>query len=156
MFASWTFIEALLNFGVVLKYRAGLQDPIVTTMVLTVLFAGLLLWFIFESFIFQKYILYTFTVNPVVILGLGAMFTSSYRFDDMAPNTIYCGFLMIVTTVLNSIRLIAVCFYKESKPVFFSQHSFPPKDTCGIVCTFKSQEGMSSKSGVVNNHFSES
>ncbi|KAI1889156.1 hypothetical protein AGOR_G00176180 [Albula goreensis] len=156
LYAAWTTIEALVNFGVVLKYCAGFQDPPVSTVVLTLLFVGLLLWFIFESFVFQKYILYTFSVYPVVILGLGAMFTKSYRFNNIPPNTIYCGFLMIVTTILNSIRLVAVCFYRETKkPLHLSKHSFPLTDSCETVCKVEGQDGISGKSGVVNIQFSE-
>ncbi|XP_035270844.1 uncharacterized protein LOC118225883 [Anguilla anguilla] len=155
LFASWTFIEALINVGVALKYRVGLPDPLVSAIVLTVLLLGMLLWFVFESFIFSQYILYTFTVFPVAVLCLGAMFTNSYRFDDLAPITIYCGFLMIVATVLNSIRLVAVCFYKQTKPTILSLPSFPPAYNGEPVHKLKVHENMSGKSGVVNNQFSE-
>lgn len=47
--------------------------------------------FILQSFLFNKYLSHTFSVYAVLILGLGAMFTRSYRFHDLAANTVYCG-----------------------------------------------------------------
>ncbi|XP_036377830.1 uncharacterized protein LOC118773148 [Megalops cyprinoides] len=155
LFATLSSIEALINMGVALKYSAGLQDPLVSTVVLTVLFVGLLVWFTFESFIFEKYTRYTFTVYPVVVLCLGAMFTRSYRVNDIALNTIYCGFLMIAATILNTIRLIAACFYTDKKPTFLSRSPIPLTDSCETVYQVKGKEGAKGKFGIVNNQFSE-
>lgn len=34
---------------------------------------------------------YVFSVYAILIVGLGAMFTRSYRLHDLAANTVYCG-----------------------------------------------------------------
>lgn len=47
--------------------------------------------FILQSSLLAKYMRYTFSVYAVLILGLGAMFTRSYRIHDLAANTVYCG-----------------------------------------------------------------
>ncbi|XP_041922941.1 uncharacterized protein LOC121687869 [Alosa sapidissima] len=107
--AWWSLIDALINLGVVLKYTVGLQDPIVSCVVLTLLFLAMLLWFILETFVFMNYIHYTFTVYPILIVGLGAMFTKGYVLLDMAPSTVYSGFLMLVATVMNCIMLCRHC-----------------------------------------------
>ncbi|CAB1340706.1 unnamed protein product, partial [Coregonus sp. 'balchen'] len=82
VFGWWTLLEALVSLGVVLRYQAGLPDPLVSSMVLTLLLLGMLIWFVFESFIFSKYIRYTFTVYPVLIVGLGAMVPNAGSNDD--------------------------------------------------------------------------
>lgn len=47
--------------------------------------------FILQSFLLTKYLRYTFCVYSILILGLGAMFTRSYRVHELAANTVYCG-----------------------------------------------------------------
>ncbi|XP_078147660.1 uncharacterized protein LOC144543507 [Centroberyx gerrardi] len=44
LFAWWALLEAVVCFGIVLKYKAGLQDPAVSTAVLTVIFFFMLTW----------------------------------------------------------------------------------------------------------------
>ncbi|CAB1349470.1 unnamed protein product, partial [Coregonus sp. 'balchen'] len=84
-FGWWTLLEALDSLGLVPRYQASLPDPLVSSMVLTLLLLGMLIWFFFESFIFSKYICYTFTVYHVLIVGLEAMFTRGYHVQDLAP-----------------------------------------------------------------------
>lgn len=46
---------------------------------------------ILQSFLLTKYLRHTFSVYAILIVGLGAMFTRSYRIHDLAANTVYCG-----------------------------------------------------------------
>ncbi|XP_018612339.2 uncharacterized protein LOC108937072 [Scleropages formosus] len=155
MFATWTYLEAMVTLGTVLNYNTSLQDPLVSTVVLTLLLMGLVIWFTFESFIFEKLMRYTFTVYPTMILGLGSIFTRSYHFDDIAPNTVYCGVLMLFATLLNIIRLIAVCCYKDRKPSFLSQDRAPREDVCETVAQEKDrQDAEDGNWGIVNSQFS--
>ncbi|KAK1885572.1 ATP-dependent helicase/deoxyribonuclease subunit B [Dissostichus eleginoides] len=103
LFVWWTLLKAMLGFGIVLKYKAGVSDPLVSTVVLS-------------SFLLTKYMRYTFTVYPILILGLGAMFTRSYRIHDLAANTIYCGSLMLLMTMMSLIQLILACLHTD-KPI---------------------------------------
>ncbi|CAK6969311.1 uncharacterized protein LOC118322108 [Scomber scombrus] len=134
MFAWWTLLKAVLGLGVILKYKAGVEDPLVSTIVLTITFLYTLAWFILQSFLLTKYMHYTFTVYPILILGLGAMFTRSYGIYDIAPNTIYCGFLMLLMTIMNLVHLISLCLYtdKSSKPV--AMEPFVTFESCKTVC----------------------
>ncbi|XP_029482657.1 uncharacterized protein LOC115105144 [Oncorhynchus nerka] len=151
VFGWWTLLEALVSLGVVLRYQAGLPDPLVSSMVLTLLLLGMLIWFVFESFIFSKYIRYTFTVYPVLIVGLGAMFTRSYRVHDLAPNTVYCGFLMLAATILNCIRLIAACFYPDDTSSYLTKEPNRKPDFCKTVCQPMGKDStMASQTAFVN------
>lgn len=47
--------------------------------------------FILQIFLLNKYLRHTFSVYPILILGLGAMFTRSYNVQHLAANTVYCG-----------------------------------------------------------------
>ncbi|XP_010883777.1 uncharacterized protein LOC105019353 [Esox lucius] len=133
LFGWWTLLEALISLGVVMRYQAGVSDSLVSSLVLTLLLLGMLTWFVFESFIFSKYIRYTFTAYPVLILGLGAMFSRGYRVHDLPPNTVYCGFLMLVATVLNCLRLIATCFCPDDTFQCSSKEPNLKPDFCKTV-----------------------
>lgn len=113
LFAWWTLLTAALHFGIVLKYKAGVEDTAASSIVLTAIFMFTLIWFFLQSLIFIKYMRYTFTVYPVSILGLGAIFTKNFQIS-MTSNIMYCGFLMLLVTILNSIHLLIACLYKGS------------------------------------------
>ncbi|XP_044196033.1 uncharacterized protein LOC122972769 isoform X1 [Thunnus albacares] len=156
LFAWWTLLKADVGLGIVLKYKAGLQDPLVSTIVLTVVLLCTLTWFIMQSFLFTKYMRYTFTVYAILILGLGAMFTRSYRIHDFAANTVYCGkilpksskctfkchicessswfllspgFLMLMMTIMSSVHLMSICLYKPP-----AMEPYVTSESCQTVC----------------------
>ncbi|XP_070709333.1 uncharacterized protein [Pempheris klunzingeri] len=119
MFAWWSLLNAVVGLGIVFKYKAGVQDPLVSTFVITLVALYAITWFILQSLLLTKYLRHTFTVYAILILGLGAMFTRSYGVRDFSANTVYCGFLMLLMTIMSSIHLISECLHtdKPSKPL---------------------------------------
>ncbi|XP_041670384.1 uncharacterized protein LOC121527473 [Cheilinus undulatus] len=117
-FAWWSLLNAVVGLGVLFKHTVGVPDPLISTIVLTIVFLCVIAWFILQSFLLKKYLRYTFSVYAILILGLGAMFTRSYRIHDLAANTVFCGFLMLLMTILSMIHLISECLHtdKSSKP----------------------------------------
>ncbi|CAH2284630.1 Hypothetical predicted protein [Pelobates cultripes] len=69
MYATWTSIATIINFGMVLKYYVPIRDPGVSSMVLCLVFFALVFWFLMETFVFEKYLRYTFTIYPVAIVA---------------------------------------------------------------------------------------
>ncbi|KAF1373095.1 hypothetical protein PFLUV_G00256760 [Perca fluviatilis] len=118
VFAWWSLLNAVVGLGIVLKYKHDVPDPLISTIVLTIVSVCTIIWFILQSFLLTKYMRYTFSVYAILILGLGAMFTRSYRVHDLAANTAYCGFLMLLMTIMSLIHLISSCLHtkKSSKP----------------------------------------
>lgn len=150
MFAWLTLLEALVCLGVVLKFKAGLQDPVASSLVLTLLLLGMLLWFVFESVLFTKYIRYTLTVYPVLVLSLGSMFTKGYQVNSLGPNTIYCGFLMLIATILNSVQLIAACFYNDEASNSSRPNSHLQPDICLTVDRAEGKNSPTFRTGIAN------
>lgn len=120
LFAWWTLLTTALNFGIVLKYKAGVADTAASSIVLTLILSSTVIWFFLQSVCYLKYMRYTFTVYPISILGLGAIFTKNFQVSNVTTNIVYCGFLMLLITVMCTIHLIAACIYKGSP------HSPPP------------------------------
>ncbi|XP_054479273.1 uncharacterized protein LOC129111009 [Anoplopoma fimbria] len=113
VFAWWSLLNALVGLGIVLKYKASVPDPLMSTIVLTIVSSCTVIWFILQSCLLAKYLRYTFSVYAILVLGLGAMFTRSYRFHDLGANTVYCGFLMLLMTIMSLIHLISACFHTD-------------------------------------------
>nr|XP_033494448.1 uncharacterized protein LOC117264530 isoform X2 [Epinephelus lanceolatus] len=90
VFAWWSLLNAVVGLGIVLKYKIDVPDPLISTVVLTIISLCAINWFILQIFLLTKYTRYTFSVYAMLILGLGAMFTRSYRVHDLATNTVYC------------------------------------------------------------------
>uniref|UniRef100_A0A1A7X6X4 Uncharacterized protein n=1 Tax=Iconisemion striatum TaxID=60296 RepID=A0A1A7X6X4_9TELE len=90
-FAWWSLLHAVVGLGLVLKYYAFVEDPLVSTMVLAIIFLCIISWFILQTFFYSKHMRHTFSVYAVLILGLGAMFTNSYRVQNLSMNTAICG-----------------------------------------------------------------
>ncbi|XP_038585367.1 uncharacterized protein LOC119910704 [Micropterus salmoides] len=138
LFAWWSLLNAVVGVGIVLKYKAGVPDPLVSTIVLTTISSCTIIWFILQSSLLAKYMRYTFSVYAVLILGLGAMFTRSYRIHDLAANTVYCGSLMLLMTIMSLSHLISLCLHteKSSKPL-----AMEPDLTFGVCETVCQPEG---------------
>ncbi|KAL1006815.1 hypothetical protein UPYG_G00077530 [Umbra pygmaea] len=153
LFGWWTLQEALVCSAVVLRYQGGLSDSLVSSLVLTLLLLGMLIWFVFESVIFSKYIRYTFTVYPVLIVGLGAMFSRGYRVHDLPTSTIYCGFLMLVATLLNVVRLITTCFCPDYTFKYLTKTPNNKPDFCKTVFQPNEKNTVALQPGFINPNF---
>ncbi|XP_039983223.1 uncharacterized protein LOC120790037 [Xiphias gladius] len=134
VFAWYSFLNAVVGLGIVLKYKAGVPDPLVSTIVLVIVSLCTITWFILQSFLLTKYLHYTFGVYAILILCLGAMFTRSYDIDDLTANSVYCGFLMLLMSILSVIHLMSVCLYtdKSSKPL--ELEPYLKFEGCETVC----------------------
>ncbi|CAL9698091.1 unnamed protein product [Knipowitschia caucasica] len=112
LFAWWTLQIAAIHFGLVLKYKAGVPDTTASTIVLTAVLLSAVIWFILQSVFYLKHMRYTFTVYPILILGLGAIFTRTFQFSNVTVNTIYCGCMIMLFTIMSSIHQVLACLYK--------------------------------------------
>ncbi|XP_053269049.1 uncharacterized protein LOC128426209 [Pleuronectes platessa] len=134
VFAWWSLVDAVVGLGIVFKYNVHLPDPMVSTAVLTVISVCTITWFLLESFVLTKYLRHTFSVYPLLILSLGAMFTRSYRIHDLSANTIYCGFLMLLMTILSLIHLISSCLYEDKSRKPPASETWEKSEACVTVC----------------------
>ncbi|XP_047424417.1 uncharacterized protein LOC124995787 [Mugil cephalus] len=148
LFAWWSLLNALVGLGVVLKHKAGVPDPLVSTIVLTIVSLCIITWFVLQTFLLTKYMCHTFTVYAVVVMSLGSMFTRSYHIRDLAANTVYCGFIMLMTTIMSLIHLVTVCLCTDesSKPLVMEPLKF---DDCVTVCQL---EGSVKNNQLYNRH----
>ncbi|KAG8009514.1 hypothetical protein GBF38_017833 [Nibea albiflora] len=133
-FAWWTLLNALVDLGIVLKYKGGVPDPLISIMVLILVTFSAFTWFILQTFLLNKYLRHTYTVYATLILGLGAMFTRSYRVNDMGANTVYSGCLMLLMTVMSLAHLVLECFQAETSSKPLATDVYLTSEGCSTVC----------------------
>ncbi|XP_068199840.1 uncharacterized protein [Antennarius striatus] len=84
IYATWTTIASLVNLTIVLINDAGMDQTDAATVSLSVLTVVMLVWFILENSVLDKYVRYILTIYPVVIWALTGIFMKNY--DAVAPS----------------------------------------------------------------------
>ncbi|XP_045618892.1 uncharacterized protein [Procambarus clarkii] len=91
LYTTWSTIAALLNLGVALRYAAGLDMQYVVYVVLGALSGIMILWFVLENTILDRYVRYTITPYAVVIVALVGIYIKQY-----AESTTETGYFIVV------------------------------------------------------------
>ncbi|KAM8945354.1 uncharacterized protein RCH25_048617 [Pelodytes ibericus] len=120
VYATWTTIATLLNFAVVLTYNGGYANSTSTTVALAILAFEVIVWFCLENFLFDKYVRYTITVYPVVIVALSGVLNNNYNAMSPDPNHIFIAVLLAVACALFVARLVLVFWKHVRKPLYAS------------------------------------
>lgn len=90
-YTTWTTIAALLNLGIALRYEAGLAMQIVVYVVLGSLSGILVLWFLLENTVLDRFMRYTITPYAVVVLAMAGIYVKQY-----ATATMETGYFIVV------------------------------------------------------------
>lgn len=128
VYATWTTIACLLNFSVALTYNGNIPNDISTTVCLSILAFEVALWFFLENFLFDKYVRYTLTVYPVVIVALSGALDKHFTAGSPGGNDIYIAVLLAVACAVFFLRLVLVLWRHFKKPLYTrasSKTSFP-------------------------------
>ncbi|XP_029446740.1 mucin-5AC-like [Rhinatrema bivittatum] len=119
IYATWTSIATLLNLGLVLKYEGKVDDSVVSRACLCIVLFALLFWFSLETFIFEKYVRYTFTIYPTAIVALfGILFKNRQINEKPSVTNILIGVLLGVSAAAFVFRLILLFTCAKLRPLF--------------------------------------
>ncbi|KAM9316171.1 uncharacterized protein PAF06_007148, partial [Gastrophryne carolinensis] len=118
VYATWTTIACLLNFAVALTYNGNIANHISTTVALSILTFELVLWFILENFVFDKYVRYTLTVYPVVIVALSGSLDKNFKDASPDGNSIFVAVLLAIACGIFAMRLVLVIWRHIKQPLY--------------------------------------
>ncbi|XP_066451586.1 uncharacterized protein [Eleutherodactylus coqui] len=118
VYATWTTIASLLNFSVVLTYNGNIPNDTSTTVCLSILAFEVVLWFCLENFVFDKYVRYTLTVYPVIIVALSGALDKHFTAAAPDRNNIYIAVLLSVACALFVVRLVLVIWRHFKQPIY--------------------------------------
>lgn len=113
-FLTWLSLATNLNFAIFLTYEAGVEVSISSTAALVVIFLIVVVYFILENFIWQRYLLYTFTPWFVLNLALIGSIAKNYVASSPTRNNIMTVVIFVII-LLFTITKIVMCILYHSK-----------------------------------------
>ncbi|KAM5157349.1 uncharacterized protein ACMZJ9_008675 [Mantella aurantiaca] len=117
IYATWTSIATIVNFGLVLKYNAHLNDPDAGSVVLSLVFFAVLFWFLMETFIFEKYVRYTFTVYPVAIVASVGILVGAEDSQKLTNNDVMNVVIIAVSSAFCLLRFALLFSCDKLRPL---------------------------------------
>ena len=116
MFAVWGTVAAMFNFAIVLKYRTGAKQEVASTVSLSIFIIEILIWWIFDNFVFEKYLRYLFTPYFVLLVSIAGIISKNWNPNSM--NAIYTLFVFATVFILSVIKIILVCWRHKHRPLY--------------------------------------
>ncbi|KAK4306005.1 hypothetical protein Pmani_022150 [Petrolisthes manimaculis] len=102
LYTVWSTIAALLNLGIALRYEARLEMQLIVYIVLGCLSGILVLYFILENTVLDRFVRYTITIYPVVVLAMAGIYIKQYQ-----HSTLETGYFIIVLLGTSVFCLVA-------------------------------------------------
>ena len=101
---TWVTIATLINLGIVISYTGGAPQPTASTVSLSILTCEVILYFILENFVWERYLRYTFSVWPVVIWALSASINGNW--DPEKTNSVFSAILLALACVFFIMKIV--------------------------------------------------
>ncbi|XP_067887077.1 uncharacterized protein [Heterodontus francisci] len=117
IYATWTTIATLLNFAVVLTYSGNITSLTSGTVSLSILAFEVVLWFYLENVVLDKYVRYTLTVYPVIIVALSGSLDKNYNAMSPTRNNIYTAVLLAAACAAFAARVAIVTWRHFKRPL---------------------------------------
>ncbi|XP_067950186.1 uncharacterized protein [Watersipora subatra] len=113
-YGTWCTLASLLNFSIVLQYRATLDADTCAWVIVGIITFELVVWFVLETFVFDKHLRYCFSQYIVLVVALCGLLTRNYDPSAPAPYYIYAIVLLGISVFLGLVKVI-VMFVKGYK-----------------------------------------
>ena len=116
-YAAWVTVASLINLIVVLVYEAKVDQELASTIALGVLAFELVLWFILDNYVLDKYVRYTLSPYITIVIALSGCLTKNYDLDTMYRNSIFILVLLALAGVLLVTKLITMIIRHIRYPI---------------------------------------
>jgi hypothetical protein len=124
MFAVWSMVASMFNFGVVLTYRTGAKQEVASTVSLSIFTLEILIWWLCDNIVFEKHLRYLFTPYIIILISIAGIISKNYQHGDYNTNTVYTVFLFGLVAVLTVIKVVIVTWRHKNQPLFTSTSDF--------------------------------
>jgi hypothetical protein len=111
-FATWLALASTLNFAQFLTYQGGAKDNVASTLALFIILALAVVYFIFENFVWQRFLLYLLTPWFVVNFALAGSLAKNWVQGEPTRNNIITLVIFVITLLLAVGKLACVYFYQ--------------------------------------------
>lgn len=107
-YATWCTVASLLNMTIAITYIHDVARETASTVALVILTLEILVWFILENTVLERFLRYTVSQYPVLIVALSAIISKHWNTEKR--NSIFSLVLLILVCVLFIIRIIRVMY----------------------------------------------
>lgn len=132
-YAAWVTIATLLNLGVVLTYKDGsdvtdiyLEQDVSSTIVLAIASAEILLWFILDLTVFDKYTRYAFSPYITLTVAFAGVVQKNFDLDTAFRNSIFSVVLLIVAAICLVVKVTVMLWRHFKQPIHPLAQDFKP------------------------------
>lgn len=117
-YATWVTIATLFSLGSVIEERAGVHPDTVGTLILSLLGAITVAYFLLENTILDRFVRYVhiFAVYPVVVWTLGGVLAEIWDGDNLTRNSILALVLACVTGFIFLLRIAVLIAFHFFRP----------------------------------------
>ena len=122
IFATWATISALLSFGKVLQYFIGVDEVTTGAVVIWMMTAFILIYFVLENTILDRYARFFFVVYPVLIWVLSGVMSAHWGREDPDTSPVLTLLLLLLSIGLLLVRVIVL---KVRRPFESIENSKP-------------------------------
>lgn len=116
MFAMWGTVASMFNFAVVLTYRTGARQSVSSSVALSIFTLEIIIWWIFDNFVFEKY--FRFLLTPYVVLILSIAGITSKNWDPANGNAVYTLVLFCLVVLLTGAKVALLVWRQKNRPLY--------------------------------------
>ncbi|XP_022089454.1 uncharacterized protein LOC110978630 isoform X2 [Acanthaster planci] len=126
LYATWVTIATLLNFAIVLSYWGGMSQSDASTVSLSILLVEVLVYFVLENIVLEKYLRYTYTVWMVVLFALTGSVAKNW--SPGSRNSIFSVVLLALAGALFIVKIALSIWRAYTRPLYVNQVSQSKQD----------------------------
>ncbi|KAJ8307521.1 hypothetical protein KUTeg_015605, partial [Tegillarca granosa] len=116
-YATWVTIATLLNLAIVMSYWGDVSVEDSGTTVLSILLVEVIIWFVTDIFIFDKYVRYTFSPYITLIMALSGVLSKNYDLDNTYRNSVFTLFNLVLCIILFVFKLVTLFWRHFRSPI---------------------------------------
>ncbi|KAF6019753.1 hypothetical protein EB796_021981 [Bugula neritina] len=119
IYGTWTTIASLLNLAISLQHVAEVHPVTCAWVALGILTGELVIWFVMETFFFDRYLRYLFTPYVVLVVAFSGVLSKQLDPSNPAPYLIYIIVLLSITVVLGLIKVLVMFVRGQRQPITY-------------------------------------
>ncbi|TWW70954.1 hypothetical protein D4764_17G0004370 [Takifugu flavidus] len=118
IYTTWTTIATLINLTIVLTYDVKMSPTDAATISYSVLAVVLIVWFLLEQLVLDRYVRYVLIIYPVVIWALSGNMVKNFHANSPNGNGVFIAGLLAVASVLFIVRVGLVVWRHFKQPLY--------------------------------------
>ena len=117
LYASWVSVATQINFVILLQYYTSADATTAATVGLSILLVEIIVYFILENTILDRFARFVFVVYPLFIWAFSGALSAHWRVEPDDRNPIFTLVLLLLCIVLFVVRIILWIVFAFLRPL---------------------------------------